>query len=330
MSLKIGLIGCSNTALKNFIPLMAVSDFTKLGFIASRSSTKAQDWARKFRCESFGSYDEIVESNVDLIYMPLPIGLHEKWIIKAAKSGKHILCEKSSTTSYKSAKKITKVCKENDVRILEAFSYRFHPQHEHVQNLIKNEIGTLQNFVGNFGFAPPPKDNIRWNKKLGGGALNDAACYPICASRMMLKKEPISVIAKLMLDKEYEVDTKADIFLKFPDEKTAFISSGFDNYYQSNYEIWGSKGKISANRAYAVPKDFVTSIYLEKDDKIFETKFSDVNQFELMLKEFCDVIKNKKENSFNFEEDLLNQAKVMDAIRISSVQDRQVFLSEFT
>ena len=53
MSLKIGLIGCSNTALKNFIPLMAVSDFTKLGFIASRSSTKAQDWARKFHCESF-------------------------------------------------------------------------------------------------------------------------------------------------------------------------------------------------------------------------------------------------------------------------------------
>ena len=69
---------------------------------------------------------------------------------------------------------------------------------------------------------------------------------------------------------------------------------------------------------------------LEKDDKVFETKFSDINQFELMLKEFCDVIKNKKENSFNFEEDLLNQAKVMDAIRISSVQDRQVFLSEFT
>ena len=50
--MKIGLIGCSNTALKNFIPLMAVSDFTKLGFIASRSSTKAQDWAK--RNERFG------------------------------------------------------------------------------------------------------------------------------------------------------------------------------------------------------------------------------------------------------------------------------------
>ncbi|SVD58503.1 uncharacterized protein METZ01_LOCUS411357, partial [marine metagenome] len=37
MSLKVGLIGCSNTALKNFIPLVTVSDFTKLGFIASRS-----------------------------------------------------------------------------------------------------------------------------------------------------------------------------------------------------------------------------------------------------------------------------------------------------
>ena len=114
----------------------------------------------------------------------------------------------------------------------------------------------------------------------------------------------------------------------FSDEKTAFVSSGFHNYYQSSYEIWGSEGKISTNRAYAVPKDFVTSIYLEKDDTVFETRFPDVNQFELMLKEFCDVIRNEKQNSFNFENDLLNQSKVMEAVRMSSKQNKEVFLSE--
>ena len=135
-------------------------------------------------------------------------------------------------------------------------------------------------------------------------------------------------MAQLILDKEYEIDKKVDIFLKFPDEKTAFISSRFSNYYQSTYEVWGNKGKISTNRAYAVPKEFVTTIYLHKDDNIFETRIPNVDQFELMFKEFYDVITNKKENSFDFEEDLLAQAKVMETIRISSNQNRQVFLSE--
>ena len=90
MYLKVGLIGCANTALKNFIPSIQISDFAKLEFIASRSSTKANEWAKRFHCERFGSYDEIVESDVDIIYMPLPVGLHEEWIIKAARSGKHL------------------------------------------------------------------------------------------------------------------------------------------------------------------------------------------------------------------------------------------------
>jgi hypothetical protein len=47
-----------------------------------------------------------------------------------------------------------------------------------------------------------------------------------------------------------------------------------------------------------------------------------------MLKEFCDVIRNEKQNSFNFENDLLNQSKVMEAVRMSSKQNKEVFLSE--
>jgi hypothetical protein len=328
MSLKVGLIGCANTALKNFLPSIEFSN-TELGFIASRSLIKAEEWAERFQSKKFGNYDEIIESDVDMIYMPLPVGLHEEWIIKAAESGKHILCEKSAVTSFESAKKIIDICKKNHVRILEAFSYRFHPQHEYVKQLIKNEIGVLQNFIGRFSFSAPPKENIRWNKKLGGGVLNDAACYPISACRMLLEQEPNSVFSNLMLDSKLEVDTNAEIFFKFSNGKSAFILSGFDSYYQSRYEIVGNKGKISTNRAYAVPSNYTVNTFFEKDDKSFEKKFSDVNQFGLMFEEFCNVISNKKENSFGFEMDLLEQAKVMEAVRISSNEKREVFLSEF-
>ena len=37
------------------------------------------------------------------------------------------------------------------------------------------------------------KDDIRYNKELGGGFLNDSGCYPISASRMIFDEEPISI-----------------------------------------------------------------------------------------------------------------------------------------
>ena len=320
MTLKIGVLGCSRVAEKYFFPHLASSENTELSFIASRSLSKAEEWSKKYNCKNFGNYDDAINADLDLLYISLPISMHEEWSIKAAESGKHILCEKSSTDSFDSAKKILKSCKSNNVRILEAFAFRFHPQHKQIKKLINEELGDIQNFYGIFGFPPPPKNDIRWKKELGGGVLNDVTCYPICASRIIFQSEPISVLTNLEFDKEFQVDKSADVFLNYKDGKTAFVSSGFNNYYQSKYDVWGSNAKISTKRAYSVPQTYETSIYLHKDDKIFETLIPPVNQFGLMFDTFCSVVTN--------EIHLSDQAKLMESIRISNREKRLVFLSD--
>ena len=328
MTLKIGVLGCSRVAEKYFFPHLASSENTELSFIASRSLSKAEEWSKKYNCKNFGNYDDAINADLDLLYISLPISMHEEWSIKAAESGKHILCEKSSTDSFDSAKKILKSCKSNNVRILEAFAFRFHPQHKQIKKLINEELGDIQNFYGIFGFPPPPKNDIRWKKELGGGVLNDVTCYPICASRIIFQSEPISVLTNLEFDKEFQVDKSADVFLNYKDGKTAFVSSGFNNYYQSKYDVWGSNAKISTKRAYSVPQTYETSIYLHKDDKIFETLIPPVNQFGLMFDTFCSVVTNEIQNPYDFEKDLSDQAKLMESIRISNREKRLVFLSD--
>jgi len=328
MVLKIGAIGCSDVAKRQFFPAINSSQLANVEYIGSRSLKKAEEWAKKYGCSEFGSYDDVINSDVDAVYIPLPIGLHEEWTLKAANAGKHVLCEKSSTTSYESAKKIVKAGKKNNIRILEGFAFRFHPQHEQIRELICNELGELHNFYGIYGFPPPPEDNIRWKKELGGGVLNDVACYPIYASRLVFQSEPISVLSHLEFDKKFDVDKSADVILKYPNEKTAFVSSGFNNYYQSKYSVWGSKARISTKRAYAVPHDYKTSVYLDKNDKISETIIPPVDQFAIMFDIFCNVITNNIKNPYDFENDLLKQAKLMESIRISSHEKRLVPLSE--
>ena len=329
MTLKIGVLGCSRVAEKYFFPYITSSKIAELDFIASRSISKAEEWSKKYNCKNFGNYTDAINADLDLIYISLPISMHEEWSIKAAESGKHVICEKSATDSFDSAKKILKSCKNNNIRILEALAFRFHPQHARIKQIISDELKEIQNFYGIFGFPPPPQNDIRWNDKLGGGVLNDVSCYPICASRFIFQNEAISVSSNLEFDEKFSVDKSASAYILFPNDKTAFISSGFNNYYQSKYSVWGSDAKITTKRAYAVPRDYETSILLHKNDEISEIKISPADQFGLMFESFCNTIENNMMNPYNFEEDLLNQAKLMESIRISNKEKRIVYLSEF-
>ena len=329
MTIKIGVLGCSRVAEKYFFPYITSSKIAELDFIASRSISKAEEWSKKYNCKNFGNYTDAINADLDLIYISLPISMHEEWSIKAAESGKHVICEKSATDSFDSAKKILKSCKNNNIRILEALAFRFHPQHTRIKQIISDELKEIQNFYGIFGFPPPPQNDIRWNNKLGGGVLNDVSCYPICASRFIFQNEAVSVSSNLEFDEKFSVDKSTNVSILFPNDKTAFISSGFNNYYQSKYSVWGSDAKITTKRAYAVPRDYETSILLHKNDEISEIKISRADQFGLMFESFCNTIENNMMNPYNFEEDLLNQAKLMESIRISNKEKRIVYLSEF-
>ncbi len=326
---RFGVIGCSNIANRSVIPAIKKSNFSELHFIGSRSYEKAKTTAKKFECIEFGSYDDVLQSNVDAVYISLPVGLHEEWTIKAAKSGKHILCEKSSTTSFASAKRMVDTAKQNNVRLMEGFMFRFHPQHQKVKEIIsEGKIGIPFLFNGIYGFPSVSADDIRYNAKLGGGVLNETGCYPICASRIIFKHEPQSVMSNLFFDNTLNVDMKGHATIMFNEETIATTSFSFDNYYQASYKVWGSSGLIELNRAYAVPPDFSTNVYLYNENTKNEFACEPIDHFLAMVDTFSKEITKIKKASFNFEEDLLNQAKVMEAVRLSHKNKKPIFISD--
>lgn len=327
--IKFGVLGCSRIAKKTMLPALNSSEIAELTMIGSRSPEKAKKYCEEFRCDSYGTYEDVLKNkDIDVIYISLPIGLHEEWTIKAAKSGKHVLCEKTSTTSFESAKKMVKSCKENKVRLMEAFMFKDHPQHEKVKELIKKGIlGDLLTFYGLYGSPFFDKKDMRLDKKLGGGVLNDMGCYIICASRMIFNEEPESVYCNFKKDLELDVDIKADMILNYSNGKVAFCSASYNAYYQTNYSLWGTKSHLKVNRAYAVPSHMKTSISRSIDDDTVEEIITDpIDQTRLMVENFCKIISNEKEQ--DFESDLLAQAKVMDAARLSNKEKRAVYLSE--
>jgi predicted dehydrogenase len=324
--IKFGVIGCSRIAKDSVIPAIKNSEFAELQMIGSRSVDKAAEFARYFSCKNYGTYEEVIDNkNLDAVYVSVPVGLHEEWTIKAANAGKHVLCEKSSTVSYESAKRMVQTCKENNVRIMEGLMFRFHPQHLKVLELIqKRKLGDLFVFNGFYGFPPMSHDDIRYKKELGGGVFNDAGCYPICASRIIFGEEPTEVLCNFVMDHDSGVDSKATIFLKYGKTKFAQMAVGYDLFFQSTYSVWGSNGSVQLRRSYNIPPDEKAKLFLHVNTEIEEITIEPHNHFTAMVDSFCHEVTGSAVCSFNFEEDLLKQAKVMQAARISN--DKQCFV----
>jgi predicted dehydrogenase len=316
--IKFGIIGCSSIARKSTIPAIITGKNSVLEMIGSRSITKAKKFAKEFDCSEFGSYDDVLNNqNIDAVYISLPMSMHEEWAIKAAKSKKHILCEKSATLSYNSAKKIVKECNNNNVKIMENFVFKFHPQHKKFLDLIKkNTIGNIHTFSSKYGF------NFSL-KKFGGGALNDVGCYLISASIFIFKDIPTSVFCNLETNNKLNIDIRGSILLTFPKNKSALLSFGYDNYFQSTYDVWGTKGLIKVERAFNVTKDMKTIISLNQNDKIKKILIPTANQFQLTIENFCAKIKNNTK-TYDFEKEFLDQALIMDAVRKSSTQNSTI------
>lgn len=333
--IRFGIIGCSSIAAKSVIPAISDIQNAKLKMIGSKYILKAKKFAKKFSCDLYGNYDEILErSDVDAVYISLPVGLHEKWVIKSAKAGKHILCEKSSTFSHKSAENMVKECKKNNVRLLEGFSFRFHPQHNLAIKIIQNNLlGKPMLFSSYYGFQLPySSSNIRFKKKLAGGALNDVGCYPICASRIILQKKPISVLCHLDFEEKSGVDINGTIFMQYADKSKSFLAFGFNMYFQSTYSLWGSDGVLILKRAFNTPPNITQSVTLQNRnknrDKIRNFRVKPSSQFKLMINDFCKVLTNSKLEPFSYENDLLEQSQIMEAVRESHNKKRSIHINE--
>lgn len=335
--IKFGVIGCSRHALKNMFPALTSSEKTELFIVGSRDLEKAKKVAEKFNCEKFGTYEDVLNNKeVQAVYISLPNSLHEEWSIKALNAGKHLICEKPAALSYDSAKKMVKAAKENSMRLLEGYMFRHHPQNLKVVGLIKaGVLGDIIRFDGCFAYDMPNKNHISMKKELGGGALYVSGGYPISVSRMIFGEEPESVFCSLKIDSESGIDTKADMVLNYSENKTAFISSAFGSYYQSTYSVLGTKAHIRMGRAYATLSGQPTKIFLDRDDKVEEIIIEPADHFQLMVHDFCEeILKDaltgsaQSENIKNYENDLLAQARILEAARVSDKEKRVVKISE--
>lgn len=320
--IRIGVLGCAHIAKRYVLPsLLDLDKYFILSGIASRTESKAKEFAELFNTESYTGYDSIISSGkIDAVYIPLPNSLHYEWIKKSLEKGLHVIIEKSLACEYKEVVELNNLAQKKRLVLLENFQFRFHRQLEFLNEVIKNgDIGELRNVRSSFGFPPfPDKNNIRYNEALGGGALLDAGAYPVKITQLFLGNDVSVQGASLSIDPIREVDIWGSAFLRQNNGKVSSqIAFGFDNHYQCNIELWGSKGKVTANRIFTAPPGYEAEIVVENSKGIEIIKISADNHFINMLKYFFLLITEKKNIEDEYKQNI-NQARLIKELRKNS------------
>ena len=220
-----GVLGTAGIAKGQTIPGMLLAENCTLYAIAGRSMEKAEQFKAQFGFEkAYDSYEALLaDPAVEAVYIPLPNHLHYEWVIKAAKAGKHILCEKPLAPTAAQAAEMQAAAKENGVLLMEAFAYLHSPLIAALKKeLDSGVIGEVRYLENAFVTSDYDISNIRMRKETLGGSLYDLGCYCISQSIWLLG-EPERVSAAADFSGE-GVDRLTTGFLTYPDGvRAAFI-----------------------------------------------------------------------------------------------------------
>ena len=205
---------------------------------------------------SYEDFDRIAENKtVDALYVALPNSMHAEYTIRAAKAGKHVLCEKPMSTSVADAEAMIAACKTANVRLMIAYRCHYEPTNlKAVQLIREGAIGQVQAIESAFGFNIAAGE-WRLNRKLaGGGPLFDVGIYSLNACRYLTGEEPehLSAFASVIdHDGRFnEVEENVAWTMKFPSGVVASCSTTYGAPMNGFFSVHGAKGTLEADPAF--------------------------------------------------------------------------------
>jgi predicted dehydrogenase len=256
--LKWGIIGTGGIA-GSFARALGPSQTGELFAVGSRARETADDFGEKFSIpRRYGSYDDLLaDDEVGAVYIALPNHLHLEWATKAARAGKHILCEKPLTVNATEAEQMLAAVGETDVFLMEAFMYRCHPQTARLIELIKEgAIGDVRVIQASFGYDLGDSDeaynNIRLRNDVCGGSIMDVGCYTVSIARLVAgaalgssePAEPEELSGAAHIGERGRVDEWAGAVARFPNGIVANLICAARASVQSTVHVWGSQGDV--------------------------------------------------------------------------------------
>ena len=242
-------------------PAINAAAEAELVAVYSRDLGRAEAFAQKHGAKAaFDSLERLLDdSRVEAVFLCSPNALHAQHALQAARSGKHVFCEKPMTTTLEDALAMVRGCRRQGVKLGVGYHLRTHPGHILTRDLIaQGALGQATLAQGQWGFGvrgqrePPPRTGLRqwWGEPelIGGAAaMMGTGVHVVDLLRFLLGQE-VTEVASITdgqtSDKPLEL--LATVSLRFEGGTIATVSCGRllpDS--RNDFTIYGTDGRIT-------------------------------------------------------------------------------------
>lgn len=229
--------------------------------VGSRSADRAMAFADRFGIErAFGDYQELLDSDIDAVYLATPHAQHTDLALAAIEAGKALLIEKAFTTSVAQTQQIIDAALARQVFVMEAMWTRFLPAIAHLRQLVASgALGQVRAVYGDLlAFREYDRDDRLFNPALGGGAVLDLGVYVISFAQQFLGTP--STVHAVGGHFENGVESGAGILLGWPDGRYANQSIGFTAPGPGRQVVAGTKGWVEVKPRFHRAEELVIQL----------------------------------------------------------------------
>lgn len=307
----------------HFMPACKQSRKSKITALVSGHREKAEKMAAEYgvpakNIYSYDNYDEIAHnSEIDAVYIALPNNMHAEYTIRAARAGKHVLCEKPMATSVKDGQSMIDACKSAGKKLMIAYRCQYEPVNLRAIELIRSgKLGSIQAIESANGFNERLGEWRLSKKMAGGGPLLDVGVYSLNACRYLTREEPTHIEGYCtVVDKDprfAEVEENDGWTMRFPSGIVASCNTTYGANMPGFIRVHGSKGMIHMEPAFAYDGLHLKAQIHGEPPIDDQNTQKDPYQFVLEADYFADCVFQNKEPKTNGEEGLRDMQYMSD------------------
>lgn len=225
---------------------IAESKYCVVAGVVTGTPSKKTTWQRRYNlpeknCYSYETFDQIAtNSDIDLVYVVLPNGLHKEYVIRAAAAGKQVIVEKPMALTADDCREMIAACKKAGVALAVGYRLHYEPYNRELARLGQNKVfGPLEHIESALGYRLDSGDDWHFRKALsGGGPLMNIGVYCVQAARYITGEEPVNVSAQFgPITRPFftEVEESISWQVQFPSGAVAVSKTSYGENYDRVY-----------------------------------------------------------------------------------------------
>src|SRR5690349_17109224 len=134
--LGIALVGLGSYSGGQLAPALQETEHCYLAGIVTGTPSKISTWKEQYNIPdkniyNYETFDSIKDNKeIDIVYVVLPNSMHAEYVVRAARAGKHVICEKPMALTVEECDRMIAACKEAGKMLSVGYRLHFEPHNK--------------------------------------------------------------------------------------------------------------------------------------------------------------------------------------------------------